>query len=197
MGIDFKKFIYMGSSMYPALKPADILEVIPYKKQKVQCGDVIVFSHSERKGKIVHRVISVDSMGIKTRGDNSKEAESWRFKPGDIEGYVINYQRKNKQHQILGSTTGPLLSKALRNAKLIYWFMSGLLYPIYQRLAKKGINSEKLNAFLKIRVISFSRPAGKESHLLLGRRVIGRRPPGKIQWQIKFPFRLFIDEKYL
>jgi signal peptidase I len=196
-GTYYKKFIYMGSSMYPTLKPADILEVIPYKKQKVRCGDVIVFSHPEEHNKIVHRVISVDSNGIKTRGDNSKEADSWVLEPGNIQGYVINYQRKSKQRQIMGSIAGPLLSKALRSAKLIYWFMSGLLYPIYLRLAQKGINSEKLNAFLKIRVISFCRPAGEEFHLLIGRRVIGRRLPGQVQWQIKFPFRLFIDEKFL
>ena len=187
----------MGSSMHPTLKPTDILEVIPYKKQKIQCGDVIVFSHPENNHKIVHRVVSVDLNGVRTRGDNSKEADFWCLNPMDIYGYVINYQRKNKLRRILGGTAGPLLAKAVRATKLIYCFISVLLKPLYHRLALKGINSERLHAFLKIRVISFCRPAGKESHLLMGRRVIGRRPPGKIQWQIKFPFRLFIDEKFL
>jgi hypothetical protein len=33
--------------------------------------------------------------------------------------------------------------------------------------------------------------------LLLGNRVIGRRPPDKDQWHISRPFRLFIDESSL
>jgi hypothetical protein len=156
-----------------------------------------VFSHPENNHKIVHRVVSVDLNGVRTRGDNSKEADFWCLNPTDIYGYVINYQRKNKQRQILGCRAGPLLAQSVRTAKLIYCFISDLLRPLYHRLALKDISSERLNTFLKIRVISFCRPAGKESHLLIGRRVIGRRPPGKIQWQIKFPFRLFIGEKFL
>ena len=194
---NFKKFLYMGSSMHPTLKPTDILDVISCHQKKFQVGDVIVFSLPEKSGKIVHRIISVDPNGVRTRGDNNKKADSWIVKPGDIQGYVIHFQRRNKQRRILGSMVGPLMAKAVRTTKLIYCFISVLLKPIYHRLALKGINSEWLNTFLKIRVISFCRPAGKESHLLIGRRVIGRRPPGKIQWQIKFPFRLFIGEKFL
>jgi len=187
----------MGSSMYPTLKPTDILEVIPYKKQKVQVGDVIVFFRPDDNQKIVHRVISVEPNGVRTRGDYHKEADSWRLKPGDIQGYVIHFQRQNKQRRIFGGIAGPVLARAVRTTKLIYCFTSVLLKPIYHRMALKGIKSERLYALLKIRVISFCRPAGKESHLLIGRRIIGRLPPGKIHWQIKFPFRLFIDEKFL
>jgi hypothetical protein len=47
------------------------------------------------------------------------------------------------------------------------------------------------------KVLSFDRAAGTELQLLIGRRVIGRWPPGKIGWQIRRPYRLFVDEEAL
>ena len=76
-----KPIVYKGPSMNPTLKAPDILHVIPYNGGKIKCGDVIVFEHPEGDGKnrITHRVISVDSNGIRTHGDNNCNIDYFFF----------------------------------------------------------------------------------------------------------------------
>jgi hypothetical protein len=50
---------------------------------------------------------------------------------------------------------------------------------------------------MKARAISLSHTAGTELQLLMGRRAIGRWLPGKSGWNIRRPFRLFVDEESL
>jgi len=54
-----------------------------------------------------------------------------------------------------------------------------------------------VSSSMKTRVISFAREEGVELQLVMGSRVIGRRPPGKTYWLIKRPFLLFIDDTSL
>jgi hypothetical protein len=48
-----------------------------------------------------------------------------------------------------------------------------------------------------MRIISLNRPEGAELQLLVGQRVIGRRPAGRRYWLIRRPFMSFVDEKSL
>ena len=75
--------------------------------------------------------------------------------------------------------------------------VSFLLRPGYHRLARAGIFKRWLPKQIEIRVISVNQPEGTELHLRLGRRVIGRWLPGHNGWQIRRPFRLFVDEAAL
>jgi len=61
---------YVGPSMNPLLMGGDGLHIVPYKGRPIRPGDVIVFIRPGGETKVVHRVVSVDSRGIKTRGDN-------------------------------------------------------------------------------------------------------------------------------
>ena len=75
--------------------------------------------------------------------------------------------------------------------------LSSLLRPGYRRLATDGTFRRWLPDQMKPRVISFNRGEGTELHLFMGRRVIGRWLPGKSGWNIRRPFRLFVDEESL
>ncbi len=193
----YHKYLYVGPSMNPTMKHLDVMVVIPYKERKIKCGDVIVFSHPESGKNIVHRVVSIDSKGIRTRGDNSNEADSWLLDPEEVHGYVAYVQRRNRQKRISGSLAGHLFAATASITQIINYYLSTLFSPIYQWFARKGIFKRWLPAIVRIRVISFNRPEGKESQLLIGRHLIGRCPPGKNKWHIKRPFRLFLDEKFL
>jgi hypothetical protein len=50
---------------------------------------------------------------------------------------------------------------------------------------------------LRPRVITFERDGQREMQLVLGSRIIGRRPAGAGAWAIRRPFRLFVDEQAL
>lgn len=188
---------YTGPSMNPTLKAGDSLNVMPYVSRRIQIGDVIVFHEPEGKDIIVHRVVELDSQGVRTKGDNNNNIDPWALLPNDIIGRVVLAKRKSKTVAIPGGTSGRILALVLWTIKHINLSVSRILHPVYHWLAKSGIFI-KFNRFLpKIYVLSFSNHKGREFQLLMGNRVIGRCLPGKDHWQIDRPFRLFVDEASL
>jgi hypothetical protein len=194
---ELKSMNYIGSSMNPTLKPGVRLNVRAYHGQEVRRGDVIVFIPPGGDSKIVHRVTSVNSDGIRTRGDNRNHEDDWVLGRENIVGRVVSAQRGNRRFRVLGGLLGHSLSVAIRANKSIDSNLTALLRPFYQRLARAGVFSRWLPSGMRPRVISFNREAGTELQLVMGRRVIGRRLEGKSGWNIRRPFRLFVDEASL
>ncbi len=185
---------YTGPSMKPTLKPGDGLRVLPYGDRKIRIGDVVVVRPPERKQHVVHRVVSVDSHGIKTRGDNNNSTDAWVLCPEDIIGQVVCVNRKNRSKTICGGLRGKIYASGLRAIKQIDLTVSKILHPVYHRLARSGIFKSLLPQQLKTHVLCFRRANGIDMQLLMGTRVIGRRLTGQDQWHIRRPFRLFVDE---
>jgi hypothetical protein len=183
--------------MNPSLKAGDGLSVIPYEDRNVCVGDVVVFRPPGANHDVVHRVVSVDSEGVRTQGDNNSQIDPWVLQPGDIIGRVVSAHRGSNRLTIHGGVWGRVLGPALRTKKQLNQTISKILHPAYHTLSRSRLFSSFLPLQRKTRVLSFNRSGGKELQLLLGNRVIGRRPPDTDQWQITRPFRLFIDESSL
>ena len=188
---------YIGTSMNPALKPGDRLDTVPYDRQKIRRGDVVVFTSPADGSKVVHRVVSVDSKGIKTRGDNCNRVDPWVLSTDKIVGRVISVQRRNRRRRIFGGYLGRVFTGTARALITLDLGASFLLRPFYDRLARSGILRCWVPTWTKPRVIEFSRYGETELQLLMGRWVIGRRLPGMARWNIRRPFRLFVDEDSL
>jgi len=189
--------IYKGPSMNPTLKPGDRLFVTPCDGRKIQRGDVVVFTPPRADYKIIHRIISVEPQGIKTRGDNNNQVDPWLLRHDQILGRVFFSERGNRRRKVFGGTIGQLLGVAIRTIHALDARVSSRLWPAYDRLARAGVFRRWLPASMKARAISLSHPAGTELQLLMGRRAIGRWLPGKSGWNIRRPFRLFVDEESL
>jgi hypothetical protein len=194
---ELKSMNYIGPSMNPTLKSGDRLHIIPYDRQEIRRGDVVVFTPREGDSKIIHRVVSVSSNGIKTRGDNCNQVDPWVLSPDHIVGRVVSAQRGKRRLRVFGGLLGHSLAVAIRAIKSIDSNLTSLLRPFYQRLAKAGVFREWLPGWMKTKAIYLNHPAGTELQLLMGRRVIGRWLPGKSGWNIRRPFRLFVDEEAL
>lgn len=192
-----KSMNYIGSSMNPTLMPGVRLDVSAYHGQKIRKGDVIVFVPPGGDSKIVHRVTSVNSDGIRTRGDNRKHEDDWVLRRENILGRVVATQRNNRRRRILGGPLGRLFALTVRVIRAIDSPLSYLLRPAYSELAKVSIFTRLLPVQMRPRVVSFEQAAGKELQLLMGRRVVGRWLPGMTRWYIRRPFRLFVDEESL
>jgi signal peptidase I len=192
-----QKMIYKGPSMNPTLKPGDQLWITPYNGQKIKCGDVVVFISPRDGSRVVHRVVSLDSSGIRTQGDNNNRVDPWLLSHDEILGRVFSLKRRRRR-RVFGGPIGQLLGGAIRAIKAIDISMCSRLRPAYDRLAMAGAIRRWLpNKIMKTKVISFDRAEGLELQLLMGRRVIGRWLPGMTQWLIRRPFRLFVDEASL
>ena len=189
--------IYKGPSMIPTLKPGDRLWITPYKGQKVQRGDVVVFISPGDDSRVVHRVVSVDPSGIRTQGDNNNRVDPWLLSHDQIRGRVFFSERGNRRRRVFGGPIGQLFGVAIRAIHALDARVSSRFRPAYDRLARAGVFKRWLPSRMRPRVISFNRAEGPELQLVMGRRVIGRWLEGKRGWNIRRPFRLFVDEETL
>ena len=192
-----KAMNYIGSSMNPTLKPGDRLDTASCHWREIRRGDVIVFVSPADESKAVHRVIFVDSNGLRTRGDNCDRIDPWVLSPDQIVGRVVSVQRGNRRRRIFGGYWGRIFAGTARALHMIDSHASVLLRPVYDRLARSGILRRWVPVSMEPRVISYTHPGGTELQLLMGRWVVGRRLPGMAWWNIRRPFRLFVDEDSL
>ena len=193
-----QKYInYIGPSMNPLFVDGDGLHIVPYEGRAVMRGDVIVFVPPGGETKIVHRVVACDAQGIKTRGDNAKHADPWVLTPDNILGRVTYIQRRDRKRSISGGFRGQILARFFRCLHLGNTVISIMLHPVYRGLCRSTFLRRRLHHLIKPRVLSFKRPEGVELQLVAARRLIGRRRAGRGHWEIRRPFRLFVDEALL
>ena len=192
--LNLKSLNYMGPSMNPIFETGDRLKIISSPHAKIRAGDVVVFVSPEDGSKVVHRVVSVNSEGIETRGDNCDKVDPWVLSPEQIVGRVVFSQRGKRRRRVFGGTVGQLFGVAIRAIHAMDSGFSSLLHPVYKRLSRSDIFRRWLPNGMRPRVISFNRDTRTELQLVMGRRVIGRWPEGKSGWHIRRPFRLFVDE---
>ncbi len=71
-GTGYRRVLFNGYSMYPSLKPGDVLVLAAVKAQAVECGDIICVARGGRY--ITHRVIDIHAsptaQNLITKGDN-------------------------------------------------------------------------------------------------------------------------------
>jgi signal peptidase I len=185
---DVKFILYKGSSMSSTLHDMDVLYYIPNKK--IRPGDVVVIKISESEGKVIHRVISVGEKGIRTMGDFNPLPDSWLLKPDQIAGRVVYGYRGRKRFLVRGGLVGLVQMSQVRfkhrSIKVVCPVLSRIFHPILNIKIP----------LIRPQSVAFKRPEGTELQLITLGKVIGRRLPGQ-KWQIKFPFRFFIDDNSL
>lgn len=184
---------HTGTSMNPTLYESDLLEIEPYGHCSVQVGDVILFIPPQGKRPAVHRVVRVSPEGIRTRGDNNSRMDSWIIHPEDVLGKVVLAARGRRQRSIHGGRLGWLWSAGIGAFKVLVRNFS----LFYHLLAQWGLLRRCVPLQKRMRIIAVNHANGKELKLILGRWVVGWRRPGGLQWQIRRPFRLFVDEQSL
>jgi signal peptidase len=180
--------------MNPILKPGDGLRVLPCGDGEIRVGDVIVIHAPDREEYVVHRVVSVDTQGIRTRGDNNSSMDPWVLRPEDILGRVDRAKRKNRTQKIYGGLQGRIYVSGFRAIKQVDLMVSKILHPAYRWLVKSGIFRKFLPQQMKPQVLCFKGSNFTQMQLRMGSRVVGRLLPGQDRWHIRRPFRLFVDE---
>jgi signal peptidase I len=186
-----------GYSMRPLFRPGDRIHFAPCRVEELRRGDVIIFIPPGQKERVVHRVISTGPAGIRTKGDANSDIDSASLRQDNISGRAVSVERGGKVIPIAGGLAGRLLAALIRAFRKSDHLASHVLNPCYRGLARSGLFRALLPAELRPRVITFERNGAREMQLVLGRRIIGRRPAGAGAWTIRRPFRIFVDEKAL
>jgi hypothetical protein len=185
-----KIIIYTGPSMNPTLQNLDKLFYAPYKNSKIKRGDIVVFLDREKNIKVIHRVKIADSKGIVTMGDNNPKADSHIHRSDEILGRVIYGIRGNRKIRIYNALPGTMQAEYIRLMKKINNVLCNILKPPYY------LFSGKFRLPMRKKVMVLQRSNGKELYLAIGKVVIARQRPGE-KWQIRPPFKLFLDESSL
>jgi len=187
---DLKAIIYTGPSMNPTLQNLDKLFHTPYKDSKINIGDIVVFLDTKRKIKVIHRVKSADSRGIETMGDNNSHPDPMLLRPDQIIGRIIYGERNNKNIRIFNGSLGNIQAILIRWKRSLNKYLYNILKSPYYLL------SGKLNLPVRKKMLIFQRAKGKELQIVIGRVVIARQLPGE-EWQVRPPFRMFLDKSIL
>jgi hypothetical protein len=130
---------YHGGSMAGTFRPGDCLVVKPATWEQIHAGDVVVFrSVGEEKNEIVHRVLSVRSGGMLTRGDANPKPDPDLVSRDALVGVVTSYERAGRFHPVHGGWRGLLGAAWLRFVQRLRQFFALVLRPLYRWLRKLG-----------------------------------------------------------
>ena len=87
-----------GYSMYPAIRPGDIIHLSPFEKESPLKKGMII-ARKRREGLVVHRVTSVETDGagrrVITRGDSCLRSDE-PFGVEDIAGIVVSGAKRRQ-----------------------------------------------------------------------------------------------------
>ena len=185
----------VGPSMYPTLKSGDGLILYVYISfDDVKVGDVIIYPHPKKPFDVVHRIIKKLKSGVITRGDNNNKIDPYVIKYENIIGKVISAKRKNRLINLLSGKRGYLIHRFLIIKKSTSPYF---IHPISYIL--KPITKFKIFNFchclFDIDVVCIKRGKNHKYILRYNKKAIGTKSieTGN-QWQIKFPYKLFINK---
>lgn len=186
--------LYLGSSMNPTFEDLDVIHFSPYQDTPLKKGDVIVIQrHEEPDRKIIHRIISICPDDIRTQGDNCYTMDPWVLRPFEILGYVTSIRRKDQIIRIHRGRFGYQKFLYLRIMAGAFLICKKVMKHPYQLLSPLKLLTRVLSPFLNYRMIKFSGSTRSEIRLFFGPVCIGRLQNGAANWEIKPPYRLFVD----
>lgn len=85
----FSSYAIVSGSMEPAIKTGALV-VTNSNVSSLSPGDVIAFESPENsKDTIVHRILTIDSNGIYTKGDNNNVSDNWVVSYNNVKGKIL------------------------------------------------------------------------------------------------------------
>ena len=186
-----------GDSMRPLLRPGDRIVFAACRVEELRRGDVIIFHPPGKQERVVHRVVSNGPEGIRTQGDANPCRDTGALRQDDIVGRAVSLERGGRVIPVAGGRAGRMYAALIRALRKSDHVASHVLNPCYRGIARSGLFRALLPPVLRPRVITFEHDGAREMQLVLGSRIIGRRPAGAGVWTIRRPFRIFVDEQAL
>jgi signal peptidase len=190
-------FVYRGISMNPSFIEPEMIAVIPYKDSMIRKGDVICYKTDANEDVIVHRIIDIKGLRVKTKGDNNAAPDLYTIEKKDIIGRVYESRREGRLRTIHGGAMGIVVMLLARMRKPAVIFTIGMLHGVYRSISRTGIMRKLLPENKQIDVAVFERKNIKYPKIVFSGRTIGTYNLKEKRWDIKRPYRIFVDEAML
>jgi len=194
---DRLRALYTGASMSPTLVEPELLQVRPYRGERVRPGDIVCFRSPDGGRTVVHRVVAVEAQGIRTRGDNNERDDEWVSPAADIIGRVTAAQRGTRRRNVPGGWRGLAALRCARLGHGIRRRTGTVPHKLYDLAAGLGPFDRLLPRALRPRVVRFDARCRVLLKLMMGRQAVGQYDDQRAVWHIRRPFRLFVDERAL
>ena len=186
-----------GPSMNPTIKGGDGLDLYTYRDRlEMRVGDVIVYPHPFRTVDVVHRIIEIRPDGVITRGDNNNKIDPYTVGFDDIIGKVIAAKRKDRRIPVKGGKTGFCIHKLMLFRKYFILYGFRPLGVVSNIIAASGI-FHVFHPVFNLRIIHINGGQQKQLILVSGTRAIGKQLDKSGEWQIRFPYKYFINKSRL
>ncbi len=184
---------FSGWSMFPTLVEPSVMLVRPYPSTgEVRPGDVVLFRPAEAPAGVVHRVLRVTPAGLVTRGDNNAQDDRELLDADRIVGKVVEAWSGPRRRRVAGGTRGLVRHRVLRLRPFVSRWARTLLRPVYRALGGAGCFPT-----LSPRVLAFRSGEARIWKALLGKHVVGVYDSRLRVWQVRLPYRLFVDDRSL
>jgi len=181
-----------GPSMFPTIKNGDAFKLNKYADYKeYKIGDIICYPHPEQPVDVVHRIIKIKPEGVVTRGDNNNLTDPYITAFENIKGIVICVKRGKREIKVANGILGLIKHKIMLFRKSI-WPIITIPVRVFSRIIIKSKLLFFIHPFLELSVIMVKSKGIQEEHLMLQKKVIGKRVENEL-WKIRFPYKLFIN----
>jgi hypothetical protein len=194
---DWLRVLYTGASMNPTLVEPELLQVRPYRGERMRPGDIVCFRSPDGGRTVVHRVVAVGADGVRTRGDNNERDDAWVLPAADIDGRVTAAQRGTRRRNLPGGWRGFAALRCVRLGRGIRKRAGTAPHKLYDLAAGLGPFDRLLPQSLRPRVVRFEVRHRVFLKLLMGRLAVGQYDDQRAAWHVLRPIRLFVDEQAL
>jgi signal peptidase I len=183
---------YHGKSMVGTFKPGDGLKLHIFSLAELRQGDVIIFRNIQTI-ELVHRVVKVGKIELKTRGDNNLIADDVPVTENNIVGKVTHYERNGKWHRVWNGRPGRMRGIVLHGRLHVIRAAKFFLRKPYRLLKKTGIVARLWRP--EIEVIRFATPDGPLVKFVHNGRTVASCWTAANSWWFRRPYDFIIDPK--
>jgi signal peptidase I len=189
-----KSFLFFsGRSMIGTFREGDWLEIEKCETKEIRTGNVVVFMNAkaaDRKTHCVHRVVSLATKCLITRGDNNPQNDEEPLTEKSLIGKVTHYERNGKIHKVWNGRLGLMRARALHSRLHIISASKLLLRKPYRWLKRSGIIARMWRPEIEIiRLQTAAGPLIKYIHK--GKTVASYWVDGNC-WQFRRPYDFII-----
>ncbi len=187
-----------GTSMLPVLHTGEAVTIDPdIDRTALQIGDIIAYSDPRGSSKrIIHRIIKKCKDGYITRGDNNRGRDDYIVRQEHIIGKALTVRRVDKTIRLSDGFKGQVLHQWLKLKKKFRIYC--LRWP--STISRQIERSRVFNVFhrlVKFDVVTIRKRGIDYKILLINKKLIGRQCADTGGWQIRFPYKYFIDKNKL